>query len=216
MDRYTVDGNYRSVMLATRELDQNQLQEEAKTWVNQHLTYTHGYGIVVSPVNQVTTQGLPDFTVKDIPPQGSTDLQILRPEIYYGEVGNEYVVVKTGAKEFDYPKGDANVFTTYAGTGGVGIGSVLRQAAFSARFGTIKPAAVQLLHGGFAHHVPPHHRRARPGHRPVPAVRPGPLHGPAGRRQPDLGLGCLHHHLAASPTRSRAATGSTTSATRSR
>ena len=137
VDRYTVDGTYRSVMLATRELDQSQLQDQAKTWVNQHLTYTHGYGIVVSPVNQVTAQGLPDFVVKDIPPQGATDLQILRPEIYYGEVGNDYVVVKTGAKEFDYPKGDANVFTTYAGTGGVGIGSVLRRAAFSARFGTI-------------------------------------------------------------------------------
>jgi uncharacterized protein len=138
VDRYSVDGGYRSVMLAARELDQNQLQEQAKTWVNQHLTYTHGFGVVVSPVNEVTSQGLPAFTIKDIPPQGATDLQILRPQIYYGEVGNEYVVVKTGAKEFDYPKGDANVFTTYEGSGGVGIGSILRQAAFSARFGTVK------------------------------------------------------------------------------
>jgi uncharacterized protein len=138
VDRYVVDGTYRSVMLAARELDQNQLQDQAKTWVNQHLTYTHGFGIVVSPVNQVTSEGLPDFTVKDIPPQGATDLQILKPQIYYGEVGNDYVVVQTGAKEFDYPKGDANVFTTYNGSGGVGIGSIFRQAAFSARFGTVK------------------------------------------------------------------------------
>jgi len=135
VDRYSIDGNYRQVMLSTRELDQEQLQDQAKTWVNEHLSYTHGYGVVVSAVNEVTTDGLPTFFVENIPPQTTTNLEISRPEIYYGEMGNEFVVVRTNAKEFDYPKGDENVLTTYEGGGGVPLTSVFRRLAFAMRFG---------------------------------------------------------------------------------
>ena len=138
VERYTIDGTYRQVELSARELDQNQLPSQAQTWVNQHLVYTHGYGAVVSAVNEATPEGLPVFIVQDIPPTGTTDLQIKRPELYYGEVGNEYVLVKTKQQEFNYPKGQDNVYATYAGSGGVGVGSFLRQAAFSVRFGTLK------------------------------------------------------------------------------
>jgi uncharacterized membrane protein (UPF0182 family) len=138
VDRYTIDGKFREVLLSVRELDQSQLQAQSKTWVNMHLTYTHGYGFVMSPVNEAGPDGLPILMVRDIPPKTDTDLKITRPEIYYGELGNEFVVVKTTSPEFDYPKGDTNVSSSYQGNGGVGIGSKLRQVAFSFRFGTAK------------------------------------------------------------------------------
>lgn len=138
VDRYEIDGNYRQVLLSVRELDQGSLQPQAQTWVNQHLSYTHGYGVVVSPVNEVTGDGLPVLFVRDIPPRTETNLEITRPEIYYGEMSNEYVLVKTTAREFDYPRGNENVFATYEGEGGVHLGSLARQAAFALRFGTVK------------------------------------------------------------------------------
>ena len=138
IDRYSVDDNYRQIMLSAREMDQSGLQQQAKTWVNQHLTYTHGYGVVASAVNEVRGEGLPAFLVQDIPPQTTTDLQITRPEIYYGEVGNEFVMVKTTANEFDYPKGDENVFATYEGEGGVPISGLLQRIAFTVRFQDLK------------------------------------------------------------------------------
>ena len=115
VDRYTIDGKFREVLLSVRELDQSQLQEQSRTWVNLHLTYTHGYGFVLSPVNEAGADGLPILMVKDIPPRTETDLQITRPEIYYGELGNDYVVVGTTSPEFDYPKGEGNAEATYAG-----------------------------------------------------------------------------------------------------
>jgi uncharacterized membrane protein (UPF0182 family) len=138
VDRYTIDGKYREVLLSARELDQNQLQTQSQTWVNKHLTYTHGYGFVLSPVNEAGPDGLPILLVRDIPPKTTTDLKITRPEIYYGELGNDYVIVKTTSPEFDYPKGDTNVSATYQGDGGVSIGSKLRQVAFAFRFRTAK------------------------------------------------------------------------------
>ena len=138
VDRYTIDGQYREVLLSARELDQSQLQKQSQTWVNKHLTYTHGYGAVVSPVNEAGPDGLPILLVRDIPPRADTDLKITRPEIYYGELGNDFVVVKTTSPEFDYPKGDTNVSATYQGRGGISIGSKFRQAAFSFRFRTLK------------------------------------------------------------------------------
>ncbi len=138
VDRYTVDGKFREVLLSARELDQTRLQEQSRTWVNLHLTYTHGYGFVLSPVNEAGADGLPVLMVKDIPPRTDTDIKITRPEIYYGEVGNDYVVVRTTSPEFDYPKGDTNVSSTYQGGGGVSIGNKIRQIAFSFRFGTAK------------------------------------------------------------------------------
>lgn len=139
VDRYKIDGAYRQLTLSGRELDQGKLDARARTWVNEHLTYTHGYGAVVSRVNGATSEGLPDFLVKDIPPRSSNeDLTITRPEIYFGELSNEFVLVRTASKEFDYGKGNENVFTTYEGAGGVNIGSLVRKAAFSLRFGTLK------------------------------------------------------------------------------
>ena len=139
VDRYIVDDKYRQVLISARELDQTQLQEQSKTWVNKHLTYTHGYGFVMSPVNEATSSGLPRLFVTDIPPTTSSDLKITRPEIYYGELGNKFVLVNTTNPEFDYPKGDENVFVeSYEGDGGVPIGSRIRRMAFSFRFNDLK------------------------------------------------------------------------------
>ncbi|MBN1319342.1 MAG: UPF0182 family protein, partial [Thermoleophilia bacterium] len=138
VDRYTIDGDYRQVLISARELDQSQLQEQSQTWVNQHLTYTHGYGFVLSPVNEAGGKGLPLLLVSNIPPVTQTDLKITRPEIYYGELGSDFVIVRTSTLEFDYPKGDENEFTVYAGEGGVSIGSAARKIAFALRFGSLK------------------------------------------------------------------------------
>ena len=133
-DRYTLDGEYRQLMLSPRELSYQHLQSPG--WINERLAFTHGYGVVVGPVNRVTPEGLPDFFAKDIPPV-TTDAfpKITRPEIYFGEFSNEYVIVRTRAQELDYPAGDQNVYTRYAGQGGIPIDSWLKKLAFAARFG---------------------------------------------------------------------------------
>jgi len=136
VDRYIVDGRYRQVMIAARELNQDHLP--AKTWVNQRLSFTHGYGIAMSPVNELTGEGLPSFFLKDIPPVGPTDLKVIRPEIYYGEATDQYVIVNTKSQEFDYPKGDENVFSTYQGDGGVKISNFLRRIMFAFSLGDYK------------------------------------------------------------------------------
>src|SRR3990167_3642445 len=103
-DRYTIDGEIRQVMLSLRELASESLPN--RSWINERLTFTHGYGLAAGPVNQVTPEGLPVLFVKDLPPKSEVkELEINRPEIYYGEIPNEYVIVKTKSKEFDYPKG---------------------------------------------------------------------------------------------------------------
>ncbi|MBW2610291.1 MAG: UPF0182 family protein [Deltaproteobacteria bacterium] len=134
VDRYIINKQYRQVMLAARELDVNQLPPQANTWVNRHLIYTHGYGLASSPVNEVNAEGLPNLLIKDLPPSYHVDLKIERPEIYYGEKTDEYILVKTKTKEFDYPKGDKNVYTNYHGEGGVPIGSFLRRLLFALEF----------------------------------------------------------------------------------
>jgi hypothetical protein len=133
-DRYMINGEYRQVMISPRELSYQALP--SRTWVNEHLTYTHGYGVVVGPVNRVTAEGLPEFFIKDIPPVSSANLKITRPEIYYGETSNDYVFVRTKAPEFDYPVGDKNVYSQYEGKGGVPL-SFLRKLLFAARFGSV-------------------------------------------------------------------------------
>jgi uncharacterized protein len=137
-DRYVVNGEYRQLMLSPRELSYQHLQG-GRNWINEHLTFTHGYGLVVSPVNRVTPEGLPEFFVKDIPPRAGEGLpKITRPEIYYGETSNEYVLVRTRSQELDYPAGDQNVYSTYRGAGGIPIGSLARRLLFAARFGEPK------------------------------------------------------------------------------
>ena len=136
-DRYVVNGEYRQLMLSARELSYQHLQG-GPSWINEHLTFTHGYGAVVGPVNRITPEGLPEFLVKDIPPHSEGFPRITRPEIYYGEIGNEYVLVRTRSAELDYPAGDQNVYSTYRGTGGIPLTAFLRKLAFAARFGEIK------------------------------------------------------------------------------
>jgi len=121
-------------MLSARELDQQFLPDRAKTWVNQKLRYTHGYGVTMNPVNEVTNQGLPNFIVRNIPPRTETDIVLDKPEIYYGEVKNPYVVVNTNTEEFNYPMGDTNAYTSYDGDGGVPVNSFFRKILFALRF----------------------------------------------------------------------------------
>ncbi|MDI6900568.1 MAG: UPF0182 family protein [Anaerosomatales bacterium] len=147
IDRYELDGVERQVLVSVREMNVGQLASQAQTWVNQHLVYTHGYGAVVSPVNEFTGQGLPSFIVQDIPPQSASDIEIERPGVYFGEQSSNYVLVNTGLPEFDYPVGDQNATTTYDGEAGIGVGGGLRRAAFALRF-----SAPQIL---FSEYIQP-------------------------------------------------------------
>ena len=135
-DRYIIDGNYRQMMLSARELSHQHLQ--SRNWINEHLTFTHGHGVVFGPVNQVTESGQPEFFIKDIPPVSNTALEVTRPEIYFGELANEYVIVKTNSRELDYPSGDQNIYTDYDGRGGINIGSLWRKLIFSAHSATLR------------------------------------------------------------------------------
>lgn len=144
VDRYTIGGTRRQVLISTRELNSEKLAEQARTWVNQHLVYTHGYGVVVSPVSEASGQGLPNFIVKDIPPVSSTDVAVEQPAIYFGELTKDYVIAATDIEEFDYPVGDQNANTTYAGATGIEMGGLLRRVAFALRF-----QAPQLLFSSY-------------------------------------------------------------------
>lgn len=117
IDRYNINGKYTQVFLSARELDQEKLK--TKTWINEHLKYTHGFGFALSPVNSVTSDGQPELLVRSIPPVTETDLKIERPEIYFGEVPNKYIIVNSDEEEFDYPQGDSNNTTIYKGNAGI-------------------------------------------------------------------------------------------------
>ena len=136
-DRYNIDGEIRQIMLSPRELSSESLPN--RNWINERLTFTHGYGLAAGPVNQVTAEGLPVLFVKDLPPISTVkELAVTRPEIYYGELSNEYVIVNTKSKEFDYPKGEENVFSVYAGKGGVEINSPIRRLLYAIHFRSLK------------------------------------------------------------------------------
>ncbi len=135
VDRYSINGDYKQVMVAAREFSREQLAIQGETWVNRHLVYTHGYGLCMSPASEVGKEGLPEFYVKDIPPSASVDIRVDRPEIYYGEAMQDYVIVNTRTEEFDYPRGDENAYTTYRGAGGVPVNSFWRRLLFALRFG---------------------------------------------------------------------------------
>jgi uncharacterized membrane protein (UPF0182 family) len=137
VDRYVIDGDYKQVFLSARELDQDRLNVQARTWVNQYLKYTHGYGITVSTVNSVTPQGQPEILVRNIPPTTETDFNIQRPEIYFGEKTNNYIIVNTDEMEFDYPSGADNVETTYEGKAGINL-SFFKRLLFSIREGSYR------------------------------------------------------------------------------
>jgi len=137
IDRYVVNNEYRQIMISAREIDLNKLSSDAQTWVNKELIFTHGYGAVVSPVNVVTTEGMPIFFIKDIPPQSNSDIRIDRPEIYFGEMTKNPVIVKGNIAEFDYPVGDSNKYTYYQGNSGVSIGSFFRRLLFAWKYSDI-------------------------------------------------------------------------------
>ncbi|SDL90537.1 UPF0182 family protein [Halarsenatibacter silvermanii] len=138
VDRYTIDGEYRQVMLSLRELDKDNLPSHAQTWVNRHLQYTHGYGAVMTGVSEATEEGLPRFLLQDIPPRTDTDIELGEQSIYYGENTNEYVITNNEEEEFHYPVNGENVYTRYDGQGGVQLSSFLRRALFSLRYSDIQ------------------------------------------------------------------------------
>ncbi|MBU0898074.1 UPF0182 family protein [Patescibacteria group bacterium] len=136
-DRYVIDGEIRQIMLSPRELASASLPN--RNWINERLTFTHGYGVAAGPVNQVTPEGLPVLFIKDLPPKSDVKgLEILRPEIYYGELSNDYVITKTKSREFDYPKGEENVYATYEGTGGVVLDSFVKRIFYAIKFQSLK------------------------------------------------------------------------------
>ncbi len=138
IDRYTIDGVRQQALISAREMNTTQLSEQAKTWINKHLVYTHGYGVVVSPVNKVGADGLPELIVKDLPPKSATDLKVTRPGIYFGEETTDYSIVGGTQKEFDYPVGGENAVTTYTGANGIPVGSLVDRLAFAIRTGDVE------------------------------------------------------------------------------
>ena len=132
VDRYVIDDEYRQVMLSARELSAEKLAGEAQTWVNRRLQFTHGYGLALSPVNEISAEGLPELLVENIPPVGAFDIE--QPQIYFGERTNDYVIVNTKTQEFDYPMGDENVYGYYQGKGGVSLGSFIRRLVYAWQF----------------------------------------------------------------------------------
>ncbi len=128
IDRYTIDGTTREVMLASRELNVDKLPESSRNWINEKLIYTHGYGITMNPVNGFTPEGLPTLILSNMPVQSTVrSLTVTRPEIYFGEMTNTDVYVKTQQKEFNYPQGQSNNLTSYEGDGGILVGGFLRR-----------------------------------------------------------------------------------------
>jgi uncharacterized membrane protein (UPF0182 family) len=131
IDRYKIGGSYTQVMLSPREMNIGLLPDNAQTWVNQHLKFTHGSGLVMSPVNEKDSEGLPVFDIKNIPPESNVGFKVDNPAIYFGDEPDNYAVVDSATPEFDYPKGADNVFSFYKGAGGIPISGLVRRALFS-------------------------------------------------------------------------------------
>ncbi|MGO9379500.1 MAG: UPF0182 family protein [Dissulfurispiraceae bacterium] len=132
--RYIINGRLQQLMYSARELDTEKLAVQSKTWQNQHLVYTHGYGAVANPVNKVMPEGSPDYWIKDIPPVSKyPELQITQPRIYFGEETKEHVYVHTAHQEFDYPLGDANATYRYEAESGIRLDSFLKKLVFALR-----------------------------------------------------------------------------------
>ncbi len=131
VDRYWLDGAYQQVMLSARELNPALLPPNAQTWVNRHVLFTHGNGVIMSSVTRKSAEGLPVFYLQDIPPIATGGPAVLEPRIYYGELTDTYVIVKGSTPEFDYPKGKDNAYAPYGGAGGVPVGRATRRALFA-------------------------------------------------------------------------------------
>ena len=128
VDRYISSGQTRQMMIAPREINDDKLPVSSRNWINERLIYTHGYGVTMNSANGFTPEGLPQFMLSNMPVEAAApEIKVTRPEIYFGELTDRYVYVKTSQKEFDYPQGDTNTYTTYEGTGGIRIGNRLRR-----------------------------------------------------------------------------------------
>jgi len=136
-DRYHIGGQLRQVMLSAREMNTSSLP--TRGFINEHLTYTHGMGVALGPSNAVTSEGLPVLFIKDLPPVSSIDLRVTRPQIYYGEMSNDFVLAPSRQREFDYPagEGDAAAYSSYDGRGGVSVASFARRLLYAVRFGSL-------------------------------------------------------------------------------
>ncbi len=134
VDRYTIDGDYTQTFLASREIDEEKI---SNTWLNRHLKYTHGYGVVLSRVDKITASGQPDMLISNIPPESVVDLQVTDPSIYFGEMTNDYVLVDTSEDEFDYPDGNGNKYCQYEGNAGIKM-NLLTRLMFSVRERSLK------------------------------------------------------------------------------
>ncbi len=143
IDRYELNGRTRQVMLSARELEVDNVP--GRSWINEHFSYTHGYGLTMSPVNAVTAEGLPELFVQDLPPRSSVDIEITRPEIYFGELTDRYVFIGTEVDEFDYPDGDENVYSRYDGRAGVSLQGMGRKLLFSLYFSSLDVLLSQYL-----------------------------------------------------------------------
>ena len=131
IDRYWINGKYTEVMLSPRELNISLLPDNAQTWVNRHLKFTHGSGLTMSPVNAKDSEGLPVFYIKNIPAESDVGFKVPQPAIYFGQEPDSYAIVKAATPEFDYPLGADNVYSYYKGTGGVPVSGLLRRLLFS-------------------------------------------------------------------------------------
>src|SRR2546421_3302274 len=135
-DRYWIDGQYRQVLLSPRELNSASLP--TRTFINERLTFTHGMGLTLGPVNQGPRERRPVLFIKDLPPASTVSRRVTRPERYFGELSDSWVFARTHQREFDYPSGDENIFTSYAGTGGVRVGSLLRRLVLATYLRSLK------------------------------------------------------------------------------
>jgi uncharacterized membrane protein (UPF0182 family) len=135
IDRYTYGGNYRQVMVSAREMETGNLPPQSQTFVNRRFKYTHGYGITMNPVHEFTPQGLPDLLIKDIPPVSEhPELEVARPEVYYGELTDQHVIVNSSEQEFDFPRGEKNAYNRYQGRGGVQLSGLWRKFLYGWMF----------------------------------------------------------------------------------
>ncbi|HPC42227.1 MAG TPA: UPF0182 family protein [Spirochaetota bacterium] len=148
VDRYIIKDRKSAVNVSARELSIDRLGKNSQTWQNRHLLYTHGYGVVLSRVDKITSEGQPEMLIYDIPPKFAVDIPIERPEIYFGEHNNSYVITNTSMKEFDYPSGDINKFTEYSGTGGIRLDSIFKRLLFAAAFKDINILISGTIGGG--------------------------------------------------------------------
>ncbi len=148
IDRYWINGKYTEVMLSPRELNVSLLPDNAQTWVNRHLKFTHGSGLTMSPVNAKDSEGLPVFYIKNIPAESDVGFKVPQPAIYFGQEPDSYAIVKAATPEFDYPLGADNVYSYYKGTGGVPVSGLLRRLLFSYFYRDINLLVTSNIVGG--------------------------------------------------------------------